>query len=226
MINLYRYLGNNLGDNLSTYLTRKISGQEVRNVNVPPKGEPVYGTIGSILEWIPPFCDVWGLGYMREQSRVAKKPFTIHAVRGKLTRQHLIEQGFDCPEVYGDPALLLPRYYTPRVEKRYELGVVPHYVDWDLPELEFFRKRSGALMINVRDDVETVIDNINKCGYIISSSLHGLIVADAYGIPCQWKEWSDNVVGKGFKFRDYFTVRDHVDLDKLMAACPFKEIGK
>ena len=218
MINLYRYMGNNFGNNLSMYITRKMSGQEVV---CPPKGEPIYATIGSILEWIPPNSIVWGTGYMREHSRVPKRAFTIHAVRGKLTRELLIKQGFECPEVYGDPALLCPRYYTPKTIKQYTLGVIPHYIDVDL--VDEYRGNPETLIINMRDSVEKVIDDIHSCERILSSSLHGLIAADAYGIPAKWIKLSDRVVGNGFKFRDYFSVRGEVDLDKLMGVCPFKE---
>ena len=50
-----------------------------------------------------------------------------------------------------------------------------------------------------------VIHEIAKCEHILSSSLHGLVVADALGIPNGWIKLSDRVVGDGFKFKDYGT---------------------
>ena len=98
--------------------------------------------------------------------------------------------------------------------------------------------------------VEAVIENLCDCERIVSSSLHGLIMATAYGIPCRWAELSDNVIGDGTKFRDFFQsvhMSDQqplnmrgclplaaalceevppydavVDTDALWAACPFR----
>jgi len=222
MINLFRCQENNFGDNLSTYLTHKVSGMEVNNVTGEVAGQPVYAVIGSILEWVPSHAEVWGVGYQRATSRAADKPLTIHAVRGKLTRDLLIKQGFDCPDVYGDPALLCPRYYTPLPVEHRKLGIVPHYVDWGSATVEKYRSDPDVRTMDVRGPIERVIDGICSCDAIITSSLHGLIIADAYGIPAQWTQWSNKVIGDGFKFRDYFSVRHNVDLDKLMEACPFK----
>ena len=221
MISLYRYMGNNFGDNLSTYITEKISGEKSIS---PPAGKPVYVVVGSILEWAPNDSIVWGAGYMTDNSRMPTKSSKICAVRGKMTRDMLLRQGHECPEMYGDPSLLLPRYYTPKsTRNRWQRGVIPHYVDYASPKLDEYRHDTSTIIINVRDPVEQIIDDINSCNHITSSSLHGLIVADAYGIPSNWIKWSDKVVGGGFKFHDYFSVRRAVDLDALYDACPFRK---
>jgi pyruvyltransferase len=49
-----------------------------------------------------------------------------------------------------------------------------------------------------------VIDDIASCDAIASSSLHGVITANAYGIPAAWLEFSSKIGGDGMKYIDYF----------------------
>lgn len=242
----------NFGDDLNPFLARKITNEKIVIVDHlfnPPSGEVVYLAIGSLLRWADRNTIVWGTGYQYLNKKVKEQPLKICAVRGKLTREQLLQQGFDCPEIYGDPALLLPRFYKTTTKAKFKLGVMPHYVDQGSVILNKFRQENGVFFINALSPVEKVIDDINSCERIASSCLHGIIVADAYGIPSTWIKLSDRVKGDGFKFRDYFSsvgrkndkplvldsemtlksifdsfndYKIDIDLDKLWEACPFK----
>ena len=73
-----------------------------------------------------------------------------------------------------------------------------------------------------------VIDEILKCNKIVSSSLHGIVLAEAYGIPAKWEKYSDDVLGNGFKFRDYLsgTGRTLKDVDEDGFFKPIKNIHR
>jgi len=75
-----------------------------------------YLFIGSVL--IDKFVDsktiVWGTGMLKPQ-KLTNKPSKVYAVRGPKTRKILLDSGISCPEIYGDPALLLPYYYYPYI---------------------------------------------------------------------------------------------------------------
>ena len=90
-------------------------------------------------------------------------------------------------------------------EKKYTIGLVPHYVDKLSPWIHTIRQKFGndCLFIDVENSANHVINEMKKCNVIVSSSLHGIICADSIGIPNIWCEISDKVVGKGFKFHDY-----------------------
>ncbi len=199
----------NLGDDLNYYILREITNKRIVNIKDTFLKKRNYLFIGSIIE---KYCDsnsiIWGAGAMYGDYTLKSKPIEVRAVRGILTREYLEKQGISCPNTYGDPALLLPYIYKPRVEKRYKLGIIPHYVDKDNSEvLGLHHKIKDSTIINMvgYSHWHEVIDKIAQCEMIISSSLHGLILSDAYDIPNVWFTVSTSIRGGRFKFLDYFS---------------------
>ncbi|WP_373056929.1 polysaccharide pyruvyl transferase family protein [Zunongwangia sp. H14] len=196
----------NYGDLLSKYLVEKISGREVKFVQ--PKKQPWYKfnknnylAIGSILPHATKDSIVWGSGIIDRKHQIAKADF--RAVRGPHTRKFLLDTGHSCPEVYGDPALLLPLYFYPEVEKAYKIGIIPHYHDYQLA-VKMYAENKDILVIDMMTlDVEEVTRKILSCEKTISSSLHGLIISHAYKIPGIWVEFSNKIFGDGVKYPDY-----------------------
>ena len=251
------YRSNNFGDALNPWLIEKITGIYPQNIQYSKArkmlnwfaGIEDYIVVGSILEYARKDSIVWGAGLMYRDSVLRFKPKRIMAVRGPLTQERLSEIGISCPKIYGDPALLLSRYYNPDISKTHQLGIIPHYVDKNHAFLTGLGKQPGIKIIDIEKPTEQVIRDIMCCERIASSALHGIICADSYGIPSVWIKLSDKVAGEGFKFEDYFLsvgrketlpliiakgitledVNNHfsdysvkIDLDELMRACPFK----
>ena len=201
----------NFGDMLSPILTRAMSGKQAV---FKPKSKTLFA-VGSLLKFAQPGDDIWGTGFIDADDK-ARKGINVRAVRGPLSRDMLLKQGIECPEIYGDPALLLPAIYDKKVAKKYRLGIIPHYVDLERArKLLSNNKNKHICIIDIRAGVEEVIKLTRQCDVIIASSLHGIILAESYGIPTKWVEMGNSVVGKGFKFRDYYasTGREAISID-------------
>lgn len=238
--------GANWGDALSPVLVGLLSGKPV--VHLEGLHHNRYLAIGSILDGANERAEVWGSGFIREHDRLSGHPRRVYAVRGPLSRESLLSQGVECPEVYGDPALLLPHFFNPTVAKRYAVGIIPHYIDKGHPWLETHRRDPQVLVIDIESGIQEFVRAVKSCEVILSSSLHGLICAEAYGVPNAWVQFSDEVIGGNFKFRDYrlsigadepgtiliendtkladpvakAELRElRIDLRKLILACPF-----
>ena len=206
-IKLQKKKKENYGDLLGKYLVEKISKKRV--VWVKPSSfsllnyfKPIYVTAGSILAHVNSNCVVWGSGIISKKHPVKKANFL--AVRGPQTRNYLIKFGYDVPEIYGDPGILLPKYYTPQVDVEYKFGIVPHYNDYNLVEGIFKEDKNIIVIDLMTNDIEATTDQFLKCERIISSSLHGIIIAHAYKIPAVWQRFSDIPFGDNIKFQDYF----------------------
>jgi pyruvyltransferase len=238
----------NFGDLLSPWLIAKMTGREV--VFADPK-KPHYLAIGSVLNRANWQSHVWGAGaFGVEDNAVFGPRATYYAVRGPLSRVRLVTLGIRCPEVYGDPALLAPAYFSPKVPKTYQYGIVAR---WSEPRWHEAEIGPGVRIIDLGTaDVEGVIQAILSCRRIVTGSLHGLVIADAYGIPSAWVR-SGTAYGGQYKFFDYFAsvrkfrspndldtslpvtaarIRDSLHFDgrpivfdyrKLLDACPFLE---
>ena len=197
----------NYGDLLGKYLVEKISSKKVvfawpKKFSILDWFAPIYVTVGSILANINHKCIVWGSGIIDQKTKVKNANFL--AVRGPQTRKYLLDLSFEVPEVYGDPALLLPRYFNPKIEKKYKYGFVPHYNDFKLVK-DWFKDNPEIFLIDMMtNDVEAKTIEFLQCEKIVSSSLHGVIIAHAYNIPAVWQKFSDKVFGDDIKYQDYY----------------------
>ena len=180
----------NVGDLVGPWLYSKITGK------VSQKGASRLAIVGSVCSTIKN-AHHWGTGNMFANHK-GSETNTIHALRGPLTSL-TCEKDVPC----GDPALLCPLYYNPSNQtKKHKLGVIPHYVDFeDVSNVA----SNDIYIINPQQDVESFIQEICSCEMTISSTLHGLILCIAYGIPTKWVQWSKRIAGGNFKYYDFFT---------------------
>lgn len=191
----------NFGDILNPYIIEKLCGKPPR---LAPKDKGILA-IGSIIKFATAGSVVWGSGTPRMSDRLNPNA-DYRAVRGPLTRQLVLDSGGKCPEVYGDVAWFLPRLYKAKPPAcRYKLGLIRHFAnDEDISAGE------GVKIISViragYEGIHEFIDELHECECILTTSLHGLIVSHAYGIPARWCEVPDSSVGlpgDGTKFYDY-----------------------
>lgn len=234
----------NWGDDLNYYFLQELIGRPVvmyHNFKLAQwlhlKNYLCVGTLLDAVNYTNAQTVVWGSG-VSGQERTFVNPNNILAVRGPKTKEFCDRYGVDCPEVYGDPALLLPLVYNPRERfkvpssrfqvqssniqdekdplktrnqkletKRYRLGIIPHVVDQQHQVIREIKEKYAdeILVIDLAhyEKWTDVIDQICSCERILSSSLHGLIVSDAYQIPNCWVELTGRISGGHFKYYDY-----------------------
>ena len=124
--------------------------------------------------------------------------YDVRAVRGPVTKLILDISGYTCPEVFGDPAVLMKLIYQPKsIKKEYEVSVIYHL---------FHKSASHKDGIHYIDtetsDYKFFIDEIVKSKVVISSSLHGIILAETYGVPAIFL--SEGMDEEIIKFFDWY----------------------
>lgn len=187
----------NVGDSINPYFYSNILQTNI-TYNKDRKKSHILG-IGSIINLSSSESIVCGSGVISTDVPINYKPKDILSIRGPKSKEFLNNLNIKCPSIYGDPTLLLPKIYNPIIKKEYDIGIIPHYVDFH----DIWVSNQNCFIIDVRKQPIDVINDILKCKFIISSSLHGLIISDAYNIPNSRIKLSNKLVGGDFKFIDY-----------------------
>ncbi len=195
----------NFGDVLSIKLVERIvDGPVVAYKRKPTGNVPKLLAVGSILHVAADGDVVWGSGVNGKDLASKNYRFSdvdVRAVRGPLTRQFLMrEVGITTPQIYGDPVLLLP-YLFPEFKKSekptYPYLIVAHYSD-----AQAFPKEKYPNVVYAWEPWNEIVEKILDSEFVISSSLHGVVVADAYGIPARLLRIDNSE--PILKFSDYY----------------------
>ncbi|MFW0184670.1 polysaccharide pyruvyl transferase family protein [Rothia sp. CCM 9418] len=192
---------NNVGDiagvDVVRYLHRELAGGHNSKVRTN------LGAIGSIIHMLPAGTVVWGPGVNGKHLDLSlPKNLDIRAVRGPRTREYLMNLGYQVPEIFGDPGLLLPHITgDKKLSPTREITIIAN-----LNDTRFINDERSLSALCSLDDFVT---GIRRSEFIIASSLHGIIFADAYGIPvCPLVTEAEPL----FKYLDYFEGTGRFDI--------------
>jgi pyruvyltransferase len=189
----------NFGDDINPTLFGRFLDRGVRFA--VRRDRPHIVGAGSILEHASPAAVVCGAGFLRPPSGPLPTPAALVAVRGERS---LAAFPAARDVLLGDPLVLIDDFVE-ATAKRHRFGCVPHVLS-----VARWRRLNGRRMhlIDPAAAPWTVVREIAACEVVFSQSLHGLIVADALGIPNVWVAPSDDMSGGRFKFDDYFSTID------------------
>jgi len=189
---------NNFGDLFSKDLL-KFFGYKLLYVDNYKKSR--MSLTGSILQMYHQNFSgfIMGSGFIDERFNRSDNKWQVKIIRGPLSKA---QTGFTKDCLFGDPGILASVVFPINKKKKYTLGVLPHCVDYDyVKQLDFEGK---VKIISARQTALAVANEIQECDYIASSSLHGLIFADSYGIPNIHLRFGDKLIGGNHKFKDYY----------------------
>lgn len=212
----------NLGDMLSPLIIAALTGRQIafRPHFWPGERLTALGTIGH--SQVAGTVHVWGTGFQSQprhrfsgQARSMGWRFTrynVHAIRGPLSAQVLRLGGYSVPDIFGDPAWFLPGLWPDRSHKTIELGVLLHKSEIDQnsmdirhPPFERYKiptELAGSIKLfslQIPRSVAAIANKIAEilsCKRILSTSLHGLVLAETYGIPCAAFDFHDGDSGR------------------------------
>ena len=217
----------NFGDEISCDILREIFDYEPISVH-PARAELI--AAGSILDtfnrkyeklsagmrsikWAyarfvaPRTLHVWGSGAMNPTTEIVWPQSHIRywALRGALTREAVGRE--DVAQVpLGDPGILASRLIKTRSVKHHRVALVPNHVDMSWLKSETLPRH--WTLVDPIGPVKKVLSQIDGSELVVASSLHGLISADSFGIPCVWIKTALPLAGDAtFKYLDYASSR-------------------
>jgi predicted GH43/DUF377 family glycosyl hydrolase len=230
------FVHGNFGDLTVPHMLRRLTGLHLVNTAPQPgAGDdgPRLVTVGSVAHTCREGDVIWGTGCNGARGEMLYAPRRLHviATRGPISREFLRLAGHDVGRVTQmfDPASLIPLVFAEEVAamraavtRRDGVLLVPHYRD----EMAVRRLHPElADRIQSPDSpLFAMIARMLRSELVISSSLHGLIVAEALGVPAVWLR---PIMGENeLKFTDYylgtgrFTIRRADTVAEAMRTAP------
>ncbi|SFK75931.1 pyruvyltransferase [Lachnospiraceae bacterium KH1T2] len=194
----FQNLGDMLAEPIYEYMLKRNGLDKDAKVS---KTKHLY-TIGSLIMLAYQDATIWGSGILLEEpagfiwKRSKSRKLDVRCVRGPRTMKRLQENGYDVSNcVMGDPGVLMPLIYKPEEREKKDYVVIRH-----------MSKKTGKSYANevniITNDWKETINQIYNSKLVISSSLHGLILAEAYGIPAILLDNTE--FGDHFKYQDYY----------------------
>ncbi|WP_205499826.1 polysaccharide pyruvyl transferase family protein [Rufibacter psychrotolerans] len=212
----------NFGDHLSKVIVTKILADRNHLLEEETASPRTMLAIGSVLHFAADHDVIWGTG-LNGKVDVAEHTFSdldVRAVRGPLTREFLQKRGIKVPEVYGDPALLLPHIFPGRFKKEAQKRYVV------VPNLHDLRIAKNLRLENVISPTwgwNKCVEEILKAEFVIASSLHGLIIAEAFGIPACYIRLTETE--NLFKYNDYLQGTGRGNIEFATSVAQALEMG-
>jgi len=215
----------NFGDSINYNLLKDLTNKEIIKINYCNKkfykifDYPNFSFIGSILDkWfinnnslynyssIP--IIIYGTGFMSEikDKKYPIRNLDIIAVRGNYSLINLKNSHYQIKKkiILGDPGLLAMYLFNlSGIQKEYKLCIIPHYIDKNIKILNNIRIKNSKIL-DITDE-NNFMFHLAKCRRVISSSLHGLILADSLNIPNIRIILSNKIYGGNFKYNDYYS---------------------
>lgn len=238
-------LVNNFGDLLGPLLVERILADSgIAAPPAPSPETPVLVTIGSVIHYAPERAVIWGTGVNFKLASKLPAHFEtldFRSVRGPYSARLITACGGGVPAVFGDPALLLPRF-MPELRRWGRTGAGRVLIAPNLNDFEAMSQTaasSGHDVLDPRAPLHSVLRTIAGSGFVVGSSLHAIAIADSLGIPARFVA---SAAEGAFKYRDYLAgsgrpltrispdiddalelgghTLPNVDLDAVLAAFP------
>lgn len=210
----------NFGDTIGPFILSKHFNQPIIQERNHVSSNVIYG-VGSIIEMMLNSqhnnVQVWGSGFMGktltevDHIKLKKKISRVVAVRGKLTQSKFEAMGIATPDVMGDPGLLIPEFLDIKPKFIGNIAVIPHH-----SQISLFKRLQGEniSVIDVGDSLQSVAQQIAGASCVLSTSLHGVILAQALQVKWVWLSIKDKPlhIGGEFKFYDFLSTLREPDV--------------
>jgi pyruvyltransferase len=190
---------NNFGDLLGPEIVKRMLASEGVDLSFA-RSETRLLSVGSVLHFARDGDTIWGTGRNGKESDANHRfsQLDVRAVRGPLTAKYLESRGITAPSIFGDPGVLTAQYFSELSpapgQKKHVVTIVPN-----LNDLPKYRRWDNLL--DPRTSLEKCIERIANSELVVGSSLHGIVVAESFGVPAR-------LIGSNheskFKYEDYY----------------------